>query len=331
MNSTIQPKGRVRLYAAGGCGLNIGSRLEEHRDRNETAFANLDIVYIDTSKSNLRKDIDQGHTYLIPDLDGSGKVRSENHAEISSHIRQILHKFKPADLNIVLSSAAGGSGSVIAPLLASELLGSDQPTVVIAIGSADTRLDAENTLKTLKSYESIAKLRKAPVSMMFVQNSRTVSRPQADAAAVATVMALCVLFSRENRELDSKDLFHWLHFEKTTSFPVKLTSLTLVENTTSIEGLGNIISVATLAKDGETTTLATLPEYQCVGYVPADADDAIISRSPMHFVISDGVLGGVASQLQTLLDEQNAAQEARGKNKALLDSADQPTDTGLVL
>ena len=130
--STIQPKGRVRLYAAGGCGLNIGGQLAAHRDRNETAFANLDIVYVDTSKSNLRNGIDAANVYLIPDLDGSGKVRSENHAEIGQHIRQILHKFSPADLNIVLSSAAGGSGSVIAPLLASELLASDAPTIVIA-------------------------------------------------------------------------------------------------------------------------------------------------------------------------------------------------------
>lgn len=333
MNALVQTKGRVRLYAAGGCGINIGSQMEKNRNTCEVGFASLDIVYIDTSKSNLNPSIDPQNCYLIDGLDGSGKIRSENHQEISERIRAILHQFKPADLNIVLSSAAGGSGSVIAPLLTSELLESEAPTIVLAVGSADTRLECENTLKTIKSYEAIARMRSAPVTMAYVQNSQTTSRVEADAVLISMTMALCALFSRENKEMDSRDLFNWLRFHRVTSFEPQLAALTMVENknTFDMNGLGNVISVATLAKEGAVTALASMPEYQCVGYVPDGIDNAILGGTPMHFVTSDGVFPEVANHLTKLLKELDSAQSARRKQTGVLTNSDTPTTTGLVL
>ena len=171
INADNGSKGKVTVYCAGGAGLNVGQYFEKHRGNNEPAFAEINIVYIDTSRSNLRANISADNCYMLKGMDGSGKMRSENHEEIAVHIRAILQQFKPADLNIVLSSAAGGSGSVIAPLLTSELLKSEVPTVVISIGSADTKTDIENTLDTIKSYEAIARMRKAPIVMSYVQNS----------------------------------------------------------------------------------------------------------------------------------------------------------------
>lgn len=324
-------KGKIRIYSAGGAGINIGQYFEQHRGAAESAFGELDIVYIDTSRSNLSSNISPDHCYMLDGLDGSGKVRSENHEAISTRIRAILQKFQPADLNIVLSSAAGGSGSVIAPLLTSELLDSEIPTVVIAVGSADTRLDAENTLKTIKSYEAIARMRKAPVVMSYVQNSQTVSRAAADNDIIATIMALCILFSRENRELDSQDLFNFLRFDRVTTFPAQLASLTLIENNAEIKDLGNVISVATIAQEGVNTVLADIPEYQCVGYLPNTASNEVLSKTPMHFITSDGIFPEVVAHLQKILDNLGKSQNARIRKASILSHDDNTTDTGLVL
>lgn len=324
-------KGRVRIFSCGGAGVNIGQHFEQHRGASESAFAEIDVVYVDTSRSNLRTTINPDHCYMLDGMDGSGKVRSENHQEIDGRIRAILQKFKPVGLNIVLSSASGGSGSVIGPLLTSELLGSESPTIVIAIGSADSRLDAENTLKTIKSYESIARMRKAPVVMSYVQNSKTNSRSEADASVIAMVMALCVLFSRENRELDSRDLFNFLRFDRVTTFPAQLAALTLVEGKAEIKDLGNVISVATLAKEGGVTTLKETPDYQCVGYFPETADESILQKAPMHFVTSDGIFPEVAIHLQKILRDLESVQSARVKRQGFLSNTDSATESGLVL
>lgn len=334
MNQMVQPKGQVRIYACGGGGLNIGLQLEKHRGVAESGFANCSITYIDTSRSNMRSGMEAAHTYLLDGLDGSGKVRSENHAVIDRHIASILETFAPLDLNIVLHTAAGGSGSVIGPLLTSAMLAKDVPVLVMAIGSADTRLDAENTLKTLKSYEAIAHMRKAPVVMFYHQNGAGVTRESVDSRIKEVAMALAMLFSREHSELDSKDLRNFLRFsEKVTSFAPQLTALSLVEKTNDLSALnlGNVIAVATLANQGEATSITPLPEYQCAGFLPEAVVKDVHTRMPMHFVLSDAVLTGVATRLNELLVQIDTAKATRHNSKGVLSATDSAVDSGLVL
>ena len=325
------PKGKIRVYACGGCGSNIGSILEKHRNQDEVGFGTLDIVYIDTSLSNYKEHMNKSNAYLIEGLDGSGKVRAENHEEINNRVKAILQQFKPADLNIIISSAAGGSGSVLSPLITKELLSNGYTAIVLAIGSADTRLDAENSLKTIKSFESIAMKLQIPVVMKYVQNSSATSRLEADLIIYNTVNSLVCLFSREHRELDSKDLANWLSYSKVTTFPIQLASLTIVGNNDSLSELGGIISVATLSKEGTSTALIEMPEYQCVGFLPKDINSVLLEKAPIHFVISDFVIPEATKYLQKILSTLSAAQAARIKRNSILTENDHTEDSGLVL
>lgn len=334
MTTPETPKGRVRLYACGGGGINVGHRFERHRGADEVGFALIDTVYIDTSKSNLRRDIPADAVYLLEGLDGSGKLRKENYQVISDRVRDMLKEFPPQDVAVVLSTAAGGSGSVIAPSIVSELLDQEIPTIVLTIGSAETRLDAENTLKTLKSYEGVAKLRRAPVVIAYFQNGAGVSRTQVDDRAESVITALAALYSRHNRELDSQDLFNWLRFERVTTFQTPLAALTLVDKNTPselIEGLGNVISVATLAVHVEDTKFPQMPEVQYVGFMPEGCSEEITKAVPMHYVTSDGVIPAAAQRLQDLLKELENAQRQRSRASNVLSSSDGTTDTGIVL
>lgn len=330
--SVISPKGKVRVFACGGAGYNVAAQLEKIRNENNAGFATLDIAYIDTSRSNTRGDIDPAHHYYLDGLDGSGKIRSENHAVISEHILQILQQFKPTDLNIVLSSAGGGSGSVIGPLLTSELIAMEAPTIVMAIGSADTRLEAENTLKTIKSYEAIARMRQVPVVMTYVENTTSTSRAEIDSTVISMILALCVLFSRENREMDSRDLFNFLRFDRSTCYTsTYLATLVMLDDLSQLNTLGNIISVATLAKTGHNTALPNMPEYQCVGYVSNEANNNVVGDKPTHFITSEGILNEATSHLSDILKDVAQAHSARVKKAGVLTKEDRPIDTGLVL
>jgi hypothetical protein len=326
-----QQKGTVRLYACGGAGINIAKTMEKFRGVSEPGMAVLDQVYIDTSHSNA-KGVDSEKSYFFDDMDGSGKVRRENHEAIASRTREILLKFPPMDLNIILSSGSGGSGSVIGPSLVSELLDRDLPVVVIMIGTTDTRLEIDNTVKTIKSYEAISRLRKTPVAMGYFQNGTITPRPQVDIAVLQLISALMTMFSRENSELDSKDLHNFLHFDKVTTFQPQLASLISV-NGDFPPGLttGSAISVATLCKEGAISSLPFVPDYQCSGFLPADAHERVQKLAPVYLVTIADLPGQAMKELTASLAELDQAQRARVSGLKILTDADRPTDTGLVM
>lgn len=336
MTESLKPTlGTLRLYACGGGGINIGQLFEPNRGGPEKGFADIDIVYVDTSRSNLTGKVSAEHFYLIEGmdgyaLDGSGKVRAENHPAIVAHTLPILQKYPEGEINVVLHMAAGGSGSVIGPSLVSELIQRGAPVVVVTIGSDDTALDCANTLKTLKSYEGIAQARKAGVVVSYAQNSASLPRGQANKIAFQLISCLAVLYSRQNRELDSKDLFNFLRFDRVTSFKPQVAALMMIDPSSDDTGadLGNKISVATLTSDEVPSVLSPRPEYQCVGYVESGV---VGGELPLHFVVCDGIIAEAALGLNKTIKELEQGRQARIKKGGLLASIDVPTETGLVI
>src|ERR1700690_3688627 len=129
-------QGKVRLYGCGGLGSNI---VKDYIGRQPApGFATPLTSFIDTSRSNLAGIANQDDIFVLEGTDGSGKVRKENHAQISAAVKQILLKQAPEDFNIVIFSASGGSGSVIGPLLVSELLSRGHAVVVLTAGSSES-------------------------------------------------------------------------------------------------------------------------------------------------------------------------------------------------
>lgn len=101
-------KNKLVIYGCGGAGVNIASIFEKTYGVASPGFADVVSYYIDTSKSNIGINIPKDRTYLIEGLDGSGKIRRENHLAIGECIHDILLSHKPGDVNIVISSTSGG-------------------------------------------------------------------------------------------------------------------------------------------------------------------------------------------------------------------------------
>lgn len=328
-------KGQITLYAAGGCGINIAKQLEKFRGHKEFGLADISIVYIDTSRSN-GKGLPEEHTYLFEGMDGSGKVRAENYQEISKHARGILQKFAPGNLSIVLSSASGGSGSVIAPTLLSELLGNEVPVIAISVGSTDSALEIQNTLNTLKSYEGVAQKRELPVVMSYFQNSKETSRAVVNAAVTEVITTLMAVFSGMNEELDSQDLKNFLNFPKVTKFKeprlVGLSRL-LNDQTKNIEEAvtGNVIGMVSLLKPGTQLDVDFTPDYQAIGYLPEGVSENLVSLSPITFVTLANTPQVVAKDINARLLALEKAQKARVDAGSILGRGDEQQSDGLVL
>lgn len=324
--------GNIRVFAAGGAGINIVSWFEKYRDKPpNNGFAAISPVYIDTSKSNLTQIHNPEHTYLVEGLDGSGKVRKENAQAISEHVLDILHKFKPGDLTIVVSSMSGGSGSVIAPSLVSELLQRGCAVVVCSVGSTDSRIEIENTINTLKSYEAIAKLRSSPVNMVYRENSSATKRSEVDTQIQGEIVKLAALFSKQNKEMDSSDLANWLRYNKVTSYQPKLTYLDFYADKVGPLKHGSVVTVATLAKHEHSTSPGQMVEYQCVGFVDEESAKELELKTPLHYVILDGIFDQIYKEHAKILKDLNEQKNSRVIKQTILDNSDRTTDNGLVL
>lgn len=105
---TVSTTRKLRLYCAGGTGCNLGTRFLKYANKQNHGFAEIDCVFIDTSKSNLSPEIPASQIYLFEGLDGSGKLRPSNYEALNERSKEILHQFKPADVNVMLSSGGGG-------------------------------------------------------------------------------------------------------------------------------------------------------------------------------------------------------------------------------
>lgn len=326
----IEPA-RAMLFSCGGCGINIGKHFTAFNGKEETGFAILDTVFLDTSKANLHKLTKEDNVYIVEGLDGSGKVRSENHKQISECVLDILQTHKPGDINFVLSSGAGGSGSVIAPLITQELLSRGLPVIVIVVGSTDSRIELENTIKTLKSYEAISQMRKTPVNAMYYENSKKFTRTDIDSEIQRAIVALCALFSRQNMELDSSDLFNWLNYNKVTSYEPHLSYIEFFNTDINVEKPDSVISVATLALDSDTTSTGASVEYQCVGYVNPEVMKKMNFEKTLHIAVLDGPFAEHNKRLSKTLQDFDDAKKARIAKSSILSDSDRPTITGLVL
>jgi hypothetical protein len=321
---------KICVYACGGCGLNLVNPLEKLVETPTAGFAEINPVYIDTSKSNLAGIKDSGSVYLVEGLDGSGKKRDANYGAISESVKEILHQYKPSDLNIVVHSASGGSGSVIGPLLVSELLDRGQQTVVIVVGSSDSRIEAKNTVNTLKSYEVISNKRETPVIAVYHENGAGQSRGEVDGHVRLAITLLAAFFSGQNAELDSKDLEHFLNFPKVTSYEPALTFLAFFTKVVKFERGQLPVAIATLTDAGTDASVGVPLEYHAVGFIPPATRKALEIDLPVHAV----AIGGYFTEVLSRLEEKIKAvdeQRATVKLKTIVSKSDESTDTGLVL
>jgi hypothetical protein len=326
MNEVTNPIGTVTVYCCGGGGINIGSMLENCRAKADPGFATISNVYIDTSVSNLLKrgqDIKEEHRYILDDLDGSGKIRRANVNQIVPHVKSILQQHKPGDFNIVVSTGGGGSGSVFAPLLVQQLLLDGQTVVVLTIGSLDTKNDITNTLNTLLSYEASGKKAGTSVVMAYFQNDENNSREKNDQAATKLLTSLFLLFSKQNHELDSRDLFNWSRPEDVTGFPAQLLYLSVADSKEEVKQVtGNIVSVATLATVGTNVTLSPVPPVQYVGYLDDEVAKNSVPGAMMNFVISDGVIPATVAKLKSLKADIEKSENAQIRSTGILKAGD---------
>lgn len=219
------------------------------------------------------------------------------------------------------------SGSVIGPLIMSELLERGLSAVCIVIGSDESVITANNTLNTLKSLEAIAQRVQLPVVMYYEHNDRERKRHEVDEQIHLALGTLAILANRTNREIDTKDISNWLQFNKTTSIEPQVACLDIYSDPEKAIEIKNPISIASIYAHEDIPMLSSIPEYHAAGYVREPSKDF----KQIHYIVGLEGLTNIYKQVKETLEYYYQQRNGRVKQDSILGDDDQCTDEGLVL
>ena len=222
-------KNKMVIYGCGGTGINVVSPYITTPLEEKPGYAKVEAFLIDTSESNINTTKVRNAFYKIKlekDAEGSGSIRAENAPEIMQQVPNFISEKHPGDINIVVASANGGSGSTIAPVLTSELIKRGKPVISILFLDDNSLKSIENAYRTLVSYDSMAKKAGVPFITLLIPN---VSIKEANEVAEEYISMLAMLFSNENHGLDNADLRNFLNFTKVTGAAPGVASLMITD------------------------------------------------------------------------------------------------------
>lgn len=324
-------KGKMSIYACGGAGVNIGLKLLEKQNLfNEKTFADREVYFIDTSKSNLSKVKTTDHVYLYQDVDGAGKVRKNVSGAVMESIRDVLLKFKPGDVSIVISSISGGSGSVIAPSLVSELLNRKEPVIFIGIVSSESKLEVKNNIDTIKSFAKIADIRQRPVVGALFENTES-NQTDINNRVVNNVIMLSALFSRNNEGLDTEDLRNWLNFSAVTDFQPSFAFLSIQVGEITKNKDNHLISAAIISPDRDNHSgIGFEVDYQTVGYFDHDEVSEELNKESIKFLIYTGPNESLFKKQEKIMETLKEETNARINKPGILSGSEDSEDNGLI-
>jgi len=221
-------KTKLMIYGCGGTGLNLLQDVIDHP--NLPTQSPVDAVRIDLSNANERKDCPLPN-YSIPGT-GAGKDRALALEQTRPHIDDILKQHLPGTNNIVLFSAAGGTGSVVGPLIIAELLRRGHSVTAFVVGSTLTGKHCKNTHKTLLTLQQQVRNIKVPLALAYYENAETETetgrkgnRPMVDKTIANDIYRMSLLSSETHRELDRNDFKNFLDYRKVTDVPPQLTEI----------------------------------------------------------------------------------------------------------
>lgn len=318
----------VNIYACGGAGCNQALPFIRFIGKEETGFAKINPYFIDTSRSNLDPSVPADNIWLYDGVDGAGKDRAEHVAIISENKLAVLKTFKPGSLNIVLHSTAGGSGSVIGPILAKQLIANGHDTIIIAIGNVTSKIETRNSLRTLETYEKFANDLGVPFPMVYRENGFNMSRGQVDTDIQATITMLATMWSGQHRGLDSADLRNLLNYTRVTSFKPRLVGMELFSVDVTVEKNTAVISMATLEDPEVSSHVDILCEYHTTGIMNPNARNNCSIPLPIHAALFSNAFHSTIERLNKRLAAFEAERGAHVEKPIAISGN---TDSDIVL
>lgn len=232
-----QPFPSCQIVACGGCATNIiKSFLKENKRFDEK----VGIKVIDTSLSNVNG-LDTAVEFLPINGLGSGKDRAKNFNAIKEYLDVNTQLTKEAtDISVLVFATGGGSGSIIAPLLAQKILHNTKKGVLlVGILDASSERDCINTINTLKTLSGLAKEYNLYFPIVLFDNSNAGRFKVNKSAAMRIGQFIDLMTSREIEEFDYTDRMNFVR-PTTMNCPSGLYLFSIITGDEASEGEVNV-------------------------------------------------------------------------------------------
>jgi hypothetical protein len=321
--------GKIMIYGCGGCGIELAKTF--HSTQRQEGLADIGTAYVDTSVSNIGNLVNDDSFMLVDaDIDGNAKVRKSNTDVIKAAAKLVPKRFTPGDLNVVVFSAAGGSGSVLGPLVASELQKQqDAPVICVVVGSSESYIEISNTIDTVRTLDGLArKSSKKPMLMHLSNNYDGAATSQVDMNVRILISQLAVLANGTHRGLDSADLSVWADYCRapTCNMEPQLTEIKIVDSVDELKMVKHPISLVSVSVE-KTAAGAVGANYSCYGLFTTTIPGGV---SELHFVTYTTGLEDLMGELENLRSDIEDRERLRPHTKAI-SAGVESDDDGMVL
>jgi len=343
---------KLVIHYCGGAGLNIAHAMAgKGLCKQGAGFCEIKPQYIDTSENNIRN-LKRDDFWRVTSknvatnqIDGSGGERKTNFAAISANLEEYLNQYGYlnkviGEFHIVVFSAAGGTGSIVGPLLVTSLRKSDIPVVSIVIGDSSNGLSCKNTLNTIASLDGMAKrVAKKPYTVVYMNNyaangSTASDREKSVNESIYTTLTTLSLFmSGDNDDIDTKDMINFVSPNEYSTIQISpaLYSVNIFNND-KIENdpvAVNILGRTLTVPDQGYNMDLTLLHHKHGKISEPGVIDIIGEVTPMHILLSGECLNAEHKVLTNTVAEYEAIMNSITSTE--LSGAGDEEDGGMVL
>lgn len=209
------------IFACGGCGID---NLTNYMNTGKQSKFVDQVVALDFSRAT--KVPDNLFEVVCPDdTEGSGSNKATNVEKVPDLIKRALSKVQPNKLNIVISSASGGSGAVIAPYLIRELIEKGYPVLTFLVGDMTSIKEMNNTVGTLRSLDARVAMMDAPILFCYRANTHQNTQGAVNKEIAAAIDSALIMFNLTNNRIDYADVKNFFFFNKVVDADPILTQL----------------------------------------------------------------------------------------------------------
>ena len=312
---------KVFIHACGGAGVTIASK-EIARLIGDPSL-NVDVRYIDTSLADINslKGIAPEKVFLVGGgrLDGSGGLRDALDQEITKAMPEYVKKLSPDkdDIHIVLSSASGGSGSLIAPRLIHNLKELNAPTIYITLIDTSSIEYCNTSIKTLAHIDLMGQKYRYSIPTLIIDNKDAINIVN-KRIGIRTEL-LSILLSASHKALDSADirLFASNAYDKEVT---GLVSIGIYKENTVVNLKDSLISTLRILTNDEefkidTEVLSKVRQYK-IGYLSEELSDRLKEIQfpiPLYFAITPNNALKKIEEAKKELEEKLSMKEEKKK------------------
>lgn len=324
----------LNIYACGGFGLNIMSQFKTSEAKTEVGM-DANVYGIDFSSNNIPK---TNCFEVVNGEGGSGKVRAINAEGSREFVNSFMANHKPNKFNIVVFSAAGGSGSLLGPEIVRYLLERGLPVISVILDDYASDIEEANCTKTYMTLDNYRKRSQRPLVFHDIcnnskdprQSPRT--RKEVDKEVCDVLNLLTIMLDDTHGELDYNDISNFLNFSQAVNANPVMTKILLLDQDTAkdlqeqIQENNNSFPVASLSifKDaGSICNCWTGVQYRATG-VFHDME-LPTNMKEFHAVLDYGAtVKEIQDKIQKYKDREADTKMNLNKNLDIGDGSDEP-------